>query len=718
MHLRLPLAAAAPGLEVGADSQPSLSQHRQSFWSSYLRIGFAILGGESVAALIYLVVTPRAGNRGLLEGIAAASAVVGLVGALSVGWIAARPWRGRFSVAWTLTSGLTLVLCAHLDSGIESPLLFLAALPVMSAALVLSSGAVTLIGLAALAGVAMVAATTPPVVQGPSLFVLLAALAGFSVLGMTNARMRARLERHESQAMAEVVRLASIDGLTGFLNSGAFYAQLQVEIDRALRYHHPLSLVVGDLDVFRAFNDEHGHDAGDEELARLGKVLARVGRSSDVVGRVGGDEFAVILPETDVPAAREAAVRIRDDLRIEGAGVTVSMGIASLGQDEEQTALNLFRNADAAMYEVKTHGRDAIRISGASLPSHTPTGPRLEAEDRRRLELRLRQVSQESAERLSLLDVLQSSSPVGLGFLDTAGRIVRSNERLAEVMGHQVTECLGHSVSHIAPELWTRLEGPVTTVIDTGLPAEVDEPLVVVGRGSATPQAWLTTVYPVTVGSRVIGAGLVLVDITERQEAENAQRRLNAAVVDALGATVEKRDPYTAGHQRGVGVIAAAVAGRLGCSADVIAEIELGSRVHDVGKVAVPVDILSRPGRLSPAELALVREHVTIGYEILTSAGFSGLVPEIALRHHERLDGSGYPDGLSGSDIGLAVRIVSVADVVEAMAAHRPYRPGLGAAAALDEITSGRGRLYDPDVVEATCRLVDEGVFSLGADER
>ena len=705
---------SARRLDDVADPPGPLARHRQSFWSSYLRTGFAILSGESLVVLVYLLISPRAGNRGVLEGIAAASTAAGLVGVFLVGRFATRSWRARFSMAWTLASGLALVFCAHLDSGIDSPLLFLAALPVMSAALALSSGAVTLIGLAALAGVATVAATDAHgALQGPSLFVLLSSLAGFAALGITNARFRSRLEHDEARAMAEVVRLASIDGLTGCLNSGAFYSRLQVEIDRALRYRHPLSLIVGDVDVFRIFNDEHGHHAGDDELARLGKVLTRVGRSSDVVGRVGGDEFAVVLPETDVAAAREAAERIRDDLRTEGGGVTVSMGIASLGQDEEQTALSLFRNADSAMHEVKTRGRDAVRLYGETAPHDSRNDQRLEPEDRRRLELRLRQVSQQSAERLSLLDVLQSSSPVGLGFLDNAGRIVRSNERLAGVMGQHVAECLGRPVSDVAPEIWSHLEAPFRQVIDTGVPAEVDEPVVVNGPGTR-PQAWLTTVYPVTVGSRVSGAGLVLVDITERKEAEDAQRRLNAAVVDALGATVEKRDPYTAGHQRGVGVIAAAVAGRLGCDPDVIAEIELGARIHDVGKVAVPVDILSRPGSLSPAELALVREHVTIGYEILRSAGFSGCVPEIALRHHERLDGSGYPDGLSGSDITLPVRVVTVADVVEAMAAHRPYRPGLGVPAALAEIVNGSGRLYDPEVVEVTCQLFEEGVLSLG----
>jgi len=218
-------------------------------------------------------------------------------------------------------------------------------------------------------------------------------------------------------------------------------------------------------------------------------------------------------------------------------------------------------------------------------------------------------------------------------------------------------------------------------------------------------KTWLTSTYPVRVEGEIIGIGVVLVDITDRKEAEQAQSALTHDAVAAIAATVEARDPYTAGHQRHVADLAAAIAAEMGLDADAIDGIRMAAGIHDLGKIGVPAEILSRPGRLRPAEYELVKDHSRAGYEIVEGIAFPWPVAKMILQHHERLDGSGYPDGLRGDDILLGSRIIAVADVVQAMATHRPYRAAMGIDAALEEIVRNRGRLFDPAVVDACIRL-------------
>jgi putative nucleotidyltransferase with HDIG domain len=171
----------------------------------------------------------------------------------------------------------------------------------------------------------------------------------------------------------------------------------------------------------------------------------------------------------------------------------------------------------------------------------------------------------------------------------------------------------------------------------------------------------------------------------------------------------ETRDPYTAGHQQRVGTLSAAVAARLGLAPSEVEGIRRGAQVHDVGKIAIAAEILSRPGKLDPLEFALVKRHCALGADILRRADLPWPVVDIAEQHHERLDGSGYPAGLQGGEICLPARIVAVADVVEAMAHHRPYRPALGIDAALSEVREHAGVLFDADVVNACLAEFEAG---------
>ena len=185
--------------------------------------------------------------------------------------------------------------------------------------------------------------------------------------------------------------------------------------------------------------------------------------------------------------------------------------------------------------------------------------------------------------------------------------------------------------------------------------------------------------------------------------------------IKAIVDTVEARDPYTAGHQSRVGLLAVAISKEIGLPEETIHGIALAASVHDLGKISVPAEILSKPGRLTDVEFQLMKEHVQRGYDILKDIKFPWPLATMVWQHHERMDGSGYPKGLKGDQILLESRILAVADVVEAMSSHRPYRPALGIGPALEEIGRGRGVLYDPSVVDACLKLFRERGYSLPA---
>ncbi|MBN1843854.1 MAG: HD-GYP domain-containing protein [Deltaproteobacteria bacterium] len=188
-------------------------------------------------------------------------------------------------------------------------------------------------------------------------------------------------------------------------------------------------------------------------------------------------------------------------------------------------------------------------------------------------------------------------------------------------------------------------------------------------------------------------------------------RKAMRGTIQLLVLAVEKRDPYTAGHQRRVADLARAIATEMGLSAEQIDGIRMAGVIHDVGKISIPAEILSKPTRLTDIEFSLIKTHSQVGYDMLKTVEFPWPIAPTVLQHHERMDGSGYPQGLSGKSIILEARIMGVSDVVEAMASHRPYRQALGINVALEEISKNRGVLYDAKAVDACLKLFKEKRF-------
>lgn len=313
------------------------------------------------------------------------------------------------------------------------------------------------------------------------------------------------------------------------------------------------------------------------------------------------------------------------------------------------------------------------------------------------------------AESEQKFKALVEQSLIGIYMVDEE-KLIYVNPRAAEIFGYEPEELAEVSLARvIAPEdrelvrnnIHQRTSGDIKTLRYEFRDIRKDGQRIDVGvHGSRT-----------MLGNRPVVLG-VLQDITDRRIQEERVKeylhRLERSImstVQAISHMVDLRDPYTSGHERRVGELAAAIGTELGMNEHQVTGLRVSGGVHDVGKIAVPAEILSKPTRLSAAEFAIVKTHAQQGYEILKDIDFPWPVAETVWQHHERLDGSGYPRGLSGDQISLEARIMAVADVVESMSTHRPYRPALGVEAAFAELNAKSGTLYDPTVVAACIRL-------------
>jgi PAS domain S-box-containing protein len=298
----------------------------------------------------------------------------------------------------------------------------------------------------------------------------------------------------------------------------------------------------------------------------------------------------------------------------------------------------------------------------------------------------------------------------------TLGKFLEVNIAMEEITGYPREELLAMDVCDLFPEKDKNL-----LTDGVGLANWKDTRELVILRKNKDQITVAENIMTIRYDSgRILYFDGILEDVTERQRAQHqiqqSLERLQKTIkeiIQAMAYIGEVRDPYTAGHQRRVAQLSFEIGRMVGLPDQQFEGLTMAAFVHDIGKIIVPADILSKPGTLTRPEFDMIKDHARIGYEILKNIEFPWPIAKIVLQHHERLDGSGYPFGLNGDEIIPEARILAVADVVEAMSSHRPYRPALGLEKALDEISQNKGTLYDAGTVEACIRLFHEKGFNL-----
>jgi PAS domain S-box-containing protein/putative nucleotidyltransferase with HDIG domain len=324
--------------------------------------------------------------------------------------------------------------------------------------------------------------------------------------------------------------------------------------------------------------------------------------------------------------------------------------------------------------------------------------------------------AEEALERLRLRNlIILDSAAEGIAGLDNEMRFVFINRAGLDMLGYGISDLVGEPMDTVIdqrpqpdgfiPAQWSDIAGILP-----------DKNVLVLRRRDGSIFKAEFTVSSMKEDSIRPGLVLSFKDITDRlkseEEIRNGYERLRKILfesIHAMSTALEFRDPYTAGHQKRVAELASAMSRLLGLTEDRTDGIYLAGIVHDIGKIYVPAEILTRPGKLTDVEFMMIQGHSETGYQILKDVDYPWPIAQAVYQHHERMDGSGYPRGLSGDDIILEARIIAVADVMEAMASHRPYRPALGTEIALAEIRKGAVKIYDGEVAKACLSLFAEG---------
>ena len=320
-----------------------------------------------------------------------------------------------------------------------------------------------------------------------------------------------------------------------------------------------------------------------------------------------------------------------------------------------------------------------------------------------------------------ILSIITASAGDAVMMIDDNGIVTFWNKASEKIFGYTAGEALGKNIHRlIAPEKYYHdFAKGFKTFVETGKGAVIGKVLELEAKRKDGTEFYTEhSISAVKIKGKWCAIGLAR-DVTERKEAEKKLcqsyeklRRTLEGIASALSSALEMRDAYTAGHGRRVTMLSCAIAREMGISAEQTEGIRIAGILHDIGKISIPAEILSKPGKLSKLEYELIKSHANAGYEILKDIEFPWPIAQIVLQHHETLDGSGYPSGLSGDKILKEARMLCVADVVEAMASHRPYRAALGIDVAIEEVTQKRGILYDPVVVDACVRLFKEKGFT------
>jgi PAS domain S-box-containing protein len=318
---------------------------------------------------------------------------------------------------------------------------------------------------------------------------------------------------------------------------------------------------------------------------------------------------------------------------------------------------------------------------------------------------------------------LFNNSHEAIVILDNQDNIIDANKSFEKLFNYSSVELKNNNIHQlIAPEnLYDESKSISSSAITNGF-TEIESTRM---RKNGIPVDVSIFAYPVIYNNKTIAVYHIYKETVqvnrsglEVEKTVSKLRKAMGGIIDAMVSTVEVRDPYTAGHQQRVSDLARAIAQEMGMTEEEIDGIRMAGTLHDLGKVNIPAEILSKPGHLSDIEFSLIKMHPRVAFDILKEIDFPWPIADMVHQHHERIDGSGYPQGLTGKEILLSGKILTVADVVEAIASHRPYRPALGIKTALDEIYVKRGVYYEPSVVDACIRLFEENRFKFSDETK
>ena len=312
---------------------------------------------------------------------------------------------------------------------------------------------------------------------------------------------------------------------------------------------------------------------------------------------------------------------------------------------------------------------------------------------------------------------LFENSPEGIAILDDRDRILNVNRGFARLFGYSTQECIGRPINGlIVPERYHEEAKNLSRAVLKNAASQHEETVRRRKDGNEVDVSVLG--YPIHFNDAQTGIYAIYSDITARKRSEKTinetlhkLRKAMGGIIHVMTSTVEARDPYTAGHQQRVAELARSIAQEMGLSMEEVDGIRIAGSIHDLGKIKIPAEILSNPRRITEVEFNLIKTHPDVAFSILREIEFSRPVAEIVHQHHEKIDGSGYPQGLKNGEILLEAKILTIADVVEAISSHRPYRPALGIKIALNEISDKKNVLYDSRAVEACLRIFERDKF-------
>lgn len=544
---------------------------------------------------------------------------------------------------------------------------------------------------------------------------------GLATLALCGLGLRAHRRRlyAEVDLLAHSRRLEELvaeDPLTGLYNHGGFYALLDVEIERAEREGGHFSVVLADLDGFKAVNDEHGHGEGDRVLREVATAMAGACPSTGACARIGGDEFALLLPGVDADRAEAVARKVQRSVGEIGARIGVSYGIAEWPRDGARKEAVMFR-ADMELYAAKP-----VRHDGRWIPEigRVAAGEGLPPEDTEAL----REAQHEGVQRI--LNTARTQLGMEIAYV---GQFTDDEMVVVASSGDGVPELRPGSSLPLEESYCQRMvDGRIESVVpDTHDDAELaglDVTRAGIGSYVGVPvrlsrgRVWgsLCCVDPsphAELGQRDVSFLNVLArllgDQIDRAEVGVVSRRLavESGGVRALLAALDARDHYTGEHSASVVELSGLVARALDLSEGAVREVQQVASLHDIGKIGIPDSILQKPGRLDAEELAIMQQHPVIGAGIIASVDALAHLATQIRAEHEHWDGSGYPDGLAGEAIPVADRIVLACDAYHAMTSDRPYRAALAEEEAREELRANAGGQFAPEVVDALLAVLE-----------